>query len=185
MQENLSQNYQPTCIIYPLERRKIIKKTLKFVWGWVFVLALFIGAAFVKAISSGISATEILYNRDVMWSISFGLLVLIGLLKLLYEIFYYKFYFYDLKDNQMIIRKGVIGRTEIATQYNRVQNVFVDQDFLDRIFGLYDVQIITAGLEVASTHPLNHIDGVNRQNAYTLRDTLLQKTQTATQKQGL
>jgi len=181
-------NYQPTCVVYPLERRKIIKKTLGYVFGWFLVFAIIVVLAFVIAITSKVPVpiTETILSRPTTWAIMFGLLFLIAFMKLLYEIFYYNFYSYDLQENQMVIQKGVIGRTEITTQYNRIQNVFVDQDFWDRIFGLYDVQLITAGIEVATSQPLNHIDGVNRENAYMLRDMILQKTRAATnQRQGL
>ena len=178
--DNLQSN-QPTCVLYPLERRKIIKKTLKAIWGWL--IGIFIWLALLIVLADPTSLVRSFGNPWIIWVVA---QVFIALLTLLYQILYYKFYFYDLQDNQMIIRKGVIGRTEITTQYNRIQNVFVDQDIFDRVFGLYDVQLITAGIEVQTTQPLNHIDGVNRENAYILRDILLKKTQSTTeQRQGL
>ena len=53
-----------------------------------------------------------------------------------------------------------------------MQDVYVDQDIFDRMFGLWDVHVSTAtmmsGMEA-------HIDGVKRENAMKLREMLLQK----------
>lgn len=89
-----------------------------------------------------------------------------------YNIFYFRFYFYDLKEDRIIIRKGVISRREITIYYGKIQNVFVDQDVLDRFFSLYDVHIATADFQSAS---MSHLDGVSKENAEVLRNSLLEK----------
>ncbi len=162
MSDNL--NKQPTCLVYPLERRKIIKKTISTLLGWLIMYVIFGFLIWIRS------------KRFAFITIFIILFFVIAFLILIYQIYYYKFYFYDLKDDLMIIRKGVIGRTEANTQYPRIQNVFVDQDMLDRLFRLYDVHIITAGIEMATTHPLNHIDGLSKKNAEYLRDLILNKT---------
>lgn len=59
---------------------------------------------------------------------------------------------------------------EISIPYERVQDVYVDQDLWDRIFHLYDVHLSTAtwtsGMEA-------HIDGVESDAANGLREVLL------------
>lgn len=62
----------------------------------------------------------------------------------------------------------------IRFQHERIQDVYVDQDLLDRIFGLYDVHLssatVSSGMEA-------HIDGVEKQAAEDLRNILLQTVQ--------
>ena len=65
--------------------------------------------------------------------------------------------------------KGVVSRKRISIRYEKIQNIFIDQDFLDRIFKLYDVHIATADYQSAWTA---HIDGVSRENAEKLKSIL-------------
>ncbi len=72
----------------------------------------------------------------------------------------------------MVIRKGVITSRETTLPYTKIQDVYMDQDLLDRIFGLWDVHVstptVTSGVEA-------HLDGVNRKNAVALRDAILKQ----------
>jgi membrane protein YdbS with pleckstrin-like domain len=70
------------------------------------------------------------------------------------------------------LRKGVITITEVTIPYNKVQNIFVNQDLFDRIFKLYDVHLSTIG--TVSQMEL-HIDGVSKETAEKLRDWLLNR----------
>jgi len=81
---------------------------------------------------------------------------------LIYEYFYYRLYYYDFTEEKATIRKGVVSRSTGLIRYERLQNIYVDQDFLDRIFGLYDVHYETAG-EVSGFY--SHVDGLNKGNA--------------------
>ena len=72
----------------------------------------------------------------------------------------------------IVIRKGVRMPKEIRIPYNRMQNVYVDRDFFDIIYGLYDVHLATAD---ATSHFYAHIDGVNEENAAKLRELILNK----------
>ncbi len=144
----------------PLDRKKIIKKTL--------ALSLLPLLVFVLSI--------ILIGIGIAFSSDFGLLGWVGGALLiisalilggfyLYQVYYYKLYFYKFEDGGAEISKGVISRSTGHVQYHRIQDISVDQDFLDRIFGLYDVHYETAG-EVSGMY--SHVDGLNKQNADTL-----------------
>ena len=89
-----------------------------------------------------------------------------------YQLWYFKVYFYDLTDDFIVIRKRVFTPREISIPYERVQDVYVDQDLLDRIMGLYDVHLssatISSGMEA-------HIDGVEKIAADGLRKFILDK----------
>ena len=79
----------------------------------------------------------------------------------------------NFEKDQISIKKGVIARGEIVLPYSRIQNVYVDQDVLDRIFALYDVHLETAGL-FSGIHA--HIDGVGAEYAAKLRSVLMAKS---------
>jgi len=101
-------------------------------------------------------------------------LVLITTLYGAYISAYIRRYYYGASEQFLTIQKGVFAPTEIHVPYGKIQDVYVDQDVLDRIMGLYDVHIasatVTSGIEA-------HIDGVDAQVAETLKNFLLNKIQ--------
>lgn len=153
---------------FPLSYKKIIKKTiastiviavfLLMIWGFSVVMFGVIG----KEASGwlGVATFGIL-----------GFLYVAVFLTYLYERWYFAVYFYDLTDDFIQIKKGPITPREITIPYERIQDVYVDQDILDRIFGLYDVHLssatVSSGMEA-------HIDGVEKQAAEGLRGVLLE-----------
>jgi putative membrane protein len=88
-----------------------------------------------------------------------------------YQYWYFAVYFYDLVKDFIQIKKGPITPKEITIPYERIQDVYVDQDLLDRIFGLYDVHLSSATF---SSGMQAHIDGLERETAQGLRDVLLE-----------
>lgn len=87
-------------------------------------------------------------------------------------LWYYKTYRYDLTPDYVIIKKGPIASQEITIPYDRIQDVYLDQDIFDRIFGLYDVHISTATI---TSGMRAHIDGVDHKTALSLREIILKK----------
>ena len=91
-----------------------------------------------------------------------------------YQVCYMKSYFYDLIRANLVVRKGVFSTNEITLPINRLQDVYVDQDVLDRIFGLYDVHVSSATMISAR---LSHIDGLNKENAEAIKNLILSAIQ--------
>lgn len=148
---------------YPLEKRKAIKKTISFLPILLFII--FIVFIFFPTIFSEYFNFSNIYNI-ILASIFLTILYYI------YQIFYIKYYFYDLVDRNLIIRKGVFSRNEITLPIDRIQDVYVDQDILDRIFRLYDVHVSSA---TYTSHNLCHIDGVSKESAQAIKNLLLSK----------
>lgn len=97
--------------------------------------------------------------------------IIIVTLNYLYQKWYFDTYYYDLQQDYIVIRKDPITPREITIPYERIQDVYVDQDLYDRIFGLFDVHLssatISSGMEA-------HIDGLEKPAADGLRAALLQ-----------
>lgn len=87
---------------------------------------------------------------------------------------YIRRYYYDVGDAFISIKKGVFAPGEVHIHYPKVQDVYVDQDILDRMLGIYDVHLatatVTSGIEA-------HIDGVNFEVAQSMQHILLAKVQ--------
>lgn len=137
---------------------------LPVIWGiLVFMLGLIEREAIIK-------------QEAIGWlgAATFGIFVVLFveiLLTYFYQRWYFAVYFYDLTPDFIQIKKGPITPREITIPYERIQDVYVDQDLLDRIFGLYDVHLssatVSSGMEA-------HIDGVEKQAAEGLRAILLE-----------
>ena len=148
---------------FPLSEKKIIKKSLgiNLVFAVILLVVWFIAAA----------------SRSVLGLLTVAILVFLFLsfsITYLYQKWYWSVYFYDLTDDFIIIKKHPITPREITIPYERVQDVYVDQDLLDRFFGLYDVHLSSATI---SSGMQAHIDGVEKQAADGLRKALLETVQ--------
>ena len=154
----------PTREKYPLSTKKILKKTIGFSLVWVVVISFLVipFSILLYETSKSIIISVLIYL------VSIGFIVF---LTYLYELWYFKVYFYDLTADFIVIRKGPITPKEITIPYERVQDVYVDQDILDRIFGLYDVHLSSATI---SSGMAAHIDGVVKEYADGLKGELLQ-----------
>ncbi len=150
---------------YPLESTKPLKKTLASLWLFILIIAFIVLFSYpiLKEIKISIIASIIAFVAIIITYI---------ILKYIYEIFYLKYYFYDQVGKNLIIKKGVFSRNEITLPMNRLQDVYVDQDVLDRIFGLYDVHVSTATMISGN---LSHIDGLNKANADVIKKLILSK----------
>lgn len=142
---------------YPLNRLKILKKT--FSMG-IIPLTAAIAATFAALISNPILAVLSAFS---------GALVLVIIYA--YNIYYFNNYFYDLTKDGLVIGKGVISSWKVSLPAHKVQDVYLDQDILDRILGLYDLHFSTAS-GISSREA--HIDGVKSEDALRLRRILME-----------
>lgn len=153
---------------FPLSAKKPLKKTMpSIIYSSIVFFIILIGGLILA------SFLRWSFGPVLLIAISIGVLMLLYCLAMyIFQIWYFQVYFYDLTDDFIIIRKRVLTPQEITIPYERVQDVYVDQDLLDRIFGLYDVHLssatISSGMEA-------HIDGVAKQAADGLRKMMLDK----------
>jgi|GEM_PF-1959576 len=157
----------------PLEPRKVIKKSIGSIIAYLIVILIIIGAfSFIKSqdtIVGDISNFSI-YSKIIGWTwISYIIIIFINIF---YQYLYYKFYYYNFQEDSAEIKKGVVSQATGHVNYPRIQNIYLDQDILDRIMGLYDVHYETAG---ESSAFYSHVDGLNKVNADKLVQFLLAK----------
>ena len=145
---------------YPLEKRKIIKKTVRATFGafiFFIIIPIWLNIFFWNFFTIPLMIMDILF-------------IIYPFIQWIYQREYYKKYFYDIRTDFLVIKKGVIMPTETVLPYDKLQDVYVDQDLFDRIFSLYDVHVSTATfMSVIQAH----IDGVNNQNSQALREMIL------------
>lgn len=135
------------------------------------VLALLSGSE-IPVLSETIESN--FYLIRVIW---ICLMTLLILWSPLYEYWYLRNYFYDMDEKNLIIRKGVITKTEITLPFTKITDVFVDQDLFDVVLCLYDLHISTP---TAESGRFAHIDGVDARGAAKLKAMILDRVNRAT-----
>jgi|GEM_PF-404625 len=146
---------------FPLDKRKIIKKTVGFAIGYIFInaictLLIWIFAPFLLALAAA------------AWVI----LTLVIAAKYFYEKEYYARYAYAENSDCLMIRKGVLGYRQLVIPFSKIQDVFVDRDLLDLVFGLYDVYVSTATSRSITNA---HIDGLDEKSAQAIALLLMRR----------
>lgn len=159
---------------FPLSSRKFWKKIITSVVGYGIISLLiggFLGGVVALAVSGGNTDSII----ALVLSSVVGFLLVFSLLIGIYAWYvktYIKVYYYSGEEHFITIKKGVFAPAEIHVQWQKIQDVYVDQDILDRIMGLYDVHIASA---TATSGIEAHIDGVDEASAQGLKEFLLNK----------
>jgi membrane protein YdbS with pleckstrin-like domain len=159
---------------YPLHYNKIVKKTVVTILLWILFLVFlslsFLPAIFITTDELGITQTKYYDILSIIFIGMFIFIITITLLSYLYQRWYFAVYFYEIFDDVLTIKKGPIAPREITIPWERVQDVYVDQDIFDRLFGLYDVHLSTA---TVMSGMQAHIDGVDKNAAEGLRREIL------------
>lgn len=166
---------------YPLSPRKFWKKMIEKTFLWIILL--FFASISIWGLVNVYSWLNL--SSPIGIFLAFGLaiftLILIMVLYAWYVKAYIRRYYYDGSDSYVTIKKGVFAPAEIHVQYSKIQDVYVDQDILDRVMGLYDVHLASA---TAASGIEAHIDGVEQAAAEGLKNFLLQKLQNGDSSSG-
>ncbi len=105
----------------------------------------------------------------------------------------YRFYRYELREDGFRKEHGVIWKKYVTVPYDRIQNVDIHRGVIDRILGLSDLNIQTAGASAqVSRHGAwgagseGRLPALSREVAEQLRDEFVKRArQSRTTNQGL
>ena len=150
---------------YPLSSKKFWKKVITKIPVFLFLFVFFLMISFFVSTRVAVYSFFLYIGSLLLSIICFSLYAT-------YVTVYIKRYYYAGGDDFITIKKGVFAPAEIHVQYQKIQDVYVDQDILDRIMGLYDVHIASATM--ASSIEA-HIDGVDGVAAEGLKNFFLNK----------
>lgn len=119
------------------------------------------------------SNTELLMNATV---------VIGGLFSLGVSVVAYFRYFFHLEADQLVIQKGVFNRSLTKLPFERIQNLYIEQNVLHRLLGVVSLRVDSAG---SSGHEVT-IDALERKDAEAMRAYVLeQKREEAQERAGL
>lgn len=139
--------------------------------AWIFggfVLSGSVVGYFIKNIEA--SDNELLWLRLVP-IIVFVLILIVGYVVARLR---YRFYKYELTENEYKAERGIIAKRYISIPYERIQNVDIRRGLISRLLGLSDLQIQTAGS--TSFRSEGRLPGLAREDAEVLRDELIRRT---------
>ncbi len=135
-------------------------------------IASFVGAAILAAV---VTAVDLLWDQKFdAWPFEPGeaAVVLAPLLLLhaaVYPPFWYRAWRYAVREHDVLLRHGVIWRTQRSIPRRRIQHVDVQSGPIDRAYGLADLTLYTAGADDEE----NQIPGLLVEEAEALRDRLV------------
>ncbi|HIH09043.1 MAG TPA: PH domain-containing protein [Candidatus Diapherotrites archaeon] len=148
---------------FPLERRKIWKK---FISGMLGYGILFLVIVVATAAFNGFNFFSFAVLIELVLFVAFKVFYF------WYQTQYFAKYYYDVSEEFLVIRKGVFMPRETTLPFEKLQDVYLDQDLFDRVFNLWDLHVSTAtfmsGFEA-------HIDGVSIENGEAIRKLVLEK----------
>lgn len=82
----------------------------------------------------------------------------------------------QLRERDVSARRGLIGRSTISVPFTRVQHVTLERGAFDRLFGLAQVVIFTAGAIAADAR----VKGLTPERAERLREGIINRSNLAT-----
>ncbi len=80
----------------------------------------------------------------------------------------FKYWEFEVKDNEIILQYGIINRIKTLIPYSKIQHIDVQQSIIERIYGLSRLILYTAGTKGADIV----IPGLPIEYAEQLRDSL-------------
>ena len=136
----------------------------------IIINGAYIVQKFVRAMFIPLALFIVKSNKAALLYAALGLAGIL-VVSLIYAYFYYlKFTFYlDPKKQEFVIDKGVFGRKHLNIPVEKIQQVNINQGFLQKLIGVYSLQIDTAGTESKEVN----IKAINGEIAYALKEHLL------------
>ena len=159
---------------YPIRKRKIFKRSCINVLTSLAVSTT-VGLSILGFIwlCTGGHDARFIFTITVLKKplfLTLSLLVLWVIWYPVYQYLYYKSYFYDLDNNNLYIKKGVATKRELTIPFSKITDVYLDQDLVDMMLGLYDLHVSTP---TAESLKFAHIAGLNRQSALEIKERIL------------
>jgi putative membrane protein len=130
----------------------------------------------VRALALPLVIAIVKLDKTFLAYAGIGLIVLFAGV-LIYSYFNYrKFTFYlDDKKQEFVINKGIFNKTQLTVQLDKIQQVNINQNLLQKIIGIYGLKIDTAGTDDQEVH----IKAISEPLANSLREHLLSRKSTA------
>jgi uncharacterized protein len=130
------------------------------------------GSALMTLISAGLAVGAFVLGIGFMAAV-FGVAALVGLLTTVLVPRRVRSYGYQLRDDDLLFRRGLLFQRFVAIPYGRMQLIDINRGPLSRALGLSELKFVTAAAATGVTIP-----GLPEQDAEQLRDSLVALAET-------
>lgn len=110
-------------------------------------------------------------NKLVFFGSVAGVVVLIGIISYLQYLFFT--FHIDDENGEFVIQKGVLNKTRITIQLHKIQQVNINQSLIQRLVGVYKLEIDTAGSDKKEAS----ISAISHDLATILKERLINSSQ--------
>jgi putative membrane protein len=110
-------------------------------------------------------------NKLLFFGSIAAVVVLIGVISYLQYLFFT--FHIDEENNEFVIQKGVFNKTRITIQLHKIQQVNINQSLIQRLVGVYKLEIDTAGSDKKEAS----ISAISHELATILKERLINHTQ--------
>ncbi len=126
----------------------------------------------VRALIFPVILALIKANREFITYFGLGVGALLAIIVIFSYFNYRRFtFFLDESKQEFVINKGIFNRTQLTVQLDKIQQVNIDQNFLQKIIGIYGLKIDTAGSDGQEVN----IKAIDEEIAHNLREHLLSR----------
>lgn len=143
---------------------------LRFFVVWLAML-LFLG---------GTPLNEVFGGRGAVLAWAGVIVLLLGTLSYAWAWLSYYFYRYEMADTGFRKESGILFKRYVTIPYERIQNININRNPVERVLGLSSVHIFTAGTASfgggVSLSAEGRLPGVSRKTAEMLRDQLVEQS---------
>lgn len=124
----------------------------------------------IRALIIPITIFVIKAERQVLFYTGLGIACFVILILFFAYLNYRRFtFFLDQEKQEFVINKGILNRTLLTIQLEKIQQVNINQNLLQKIIGVYSLQIDTPGSEGKEVS----IKAIDEKIAYNLKEHLL------------
>lgn len=144
---------------FPISGRWLIKNTKSLYSLPIIAIGLVCGYLSERFESSTAETYKVGTSEFFLIILSiFGYWLVFLTAELIYNFLKRKFFHFELAEDSLIVRSGIVARQERHMPYSRFQNVLVKQDLLDRVFGIKQVIIENASGSGDMAVPNNNVN---------------------------
>ena len=111
------------------------------------------------------------FDKIDKWFLFFGLITVFGSIAIVSYLKYLNFtFFLDSQNDEFVITEGIFNKTKTTIQLLKIQQVNINQSFIQKIIGVYELEVDTAG---SATNEVG-IKAISKQMALQLKSRLLE-----------
>lgn len=118
---------------------------IKHIWTYGYIISSFVYSFIMFILDFLILRKGYFYYPFGLGVLSLIVLVAGLIISFVYPQFKYKYFTFEVKDNELIINRGILTRIKTLMPYSKLQHIDLRQSIFDRMYNLAKLTLYTAG----------------------------------------